>query len=60
MATAPDAWVISNDRFREYTDKPAVRDDRLIRHEIVAGQLMVHDLDVSIGFAQAARPLRAG
>jgi hypothetical protein len=60
MAAAPDAWVISNDRFRDYTDKPAVRDERLIRHEIVAGQVMVHDLDISIGFAQAARTLRAG
>ncbi|MFM2067429.1 MAG: hypothetical protein RLZZ584_2338 [Pseudomonadota bacterium] len=62
MATAPDAWVISNDRFRDYTDKPAVRDDRLIRHEIVAGQVMVHDLDLRVGFAPqaAARPLKAG
>jgi hypothetical protein len=60
MAAAPDAWVISNDRFRDYTDQPAVRDDRLIRHEIVAGRVMVHDLDLSIGFGQSARTLRAG
>ncbi|MFM2067431.1 MAG: hypothetical protein RLZZ584_2340 [Pseudomonadota bacterium] len=62
MAAAPDAWVISNDRFRDYTDKPAVRDERLIRHEIVAGQVMVHDLDLRIGFAPqvTVRPLRAG
>jgi hypothetical protein len=52
--------VISNDRFRDYTDKPAVRDDRLIRHEIVAGQVLVHDLDLRLGFAQAARPLATG
>lgn len=60
MAAAPDAWVISNDRFRDYTDKPAVRDDRLIRHEIVAGQVLVHDLGLRLGFAQAARPLATG
>ncbi len=40
-------FIISNDRFAEFREKPAVRDRRLIRHEIVAGQVLIHDLGIS-------------
>jgi hypothetical protein len=51
-AAAPGHYVISNDRFRDYTDKIAVAEQRLIRHEIVAGKLLVHDLQVSLSYVQ--------
>ena len=44
----PTVYVLSNDRFAEYRDKPAVREGRLITHEILNGQVLVHDLDVSV------------
>lgn len=49
-ASAADAYVISNDRFRDFTDKSAVSDHRLIRHEIVAGRVFVHDLNLTVEF----------
>lgn len=57
-ASEAGSYVISNDRFRDFTDKAAVSDQRLLRHEIVAGKLFVHDLQVSISFAtdHAANP----
>jgi len=50
-AVDPVVYVLSNDRFSEYRDKPAVRDKRLITHEILNGQILVHDLDISLPFA---------
>jgi hypothetical protein len=46
-ADEPTAWVISNDRFGDYRDKKAVKEDRLIKHEIVSGRIFVHDLGVN-------------
>ncbi len=43
-------FVISNDRFAEFGEKPAVRDRRIIRHEIVGRTVQICDLDVSVGF----------
>ena len=51
-AADPSAYVISNDRFRDFTDKAAVAEQRLIRHEIVAGKIHVHDLQVSLSYVQ--------
>ena len=41
------AFIISNDRFAEFGEKTAVRDQRIIRHEIVAGKVLIRDLGVS-------------
>ncbi len=49
-ARDPDTYVISNDRFKDFPDKPAVRDRRLIRHEILADSVFVHDLSVAEDF----------
>ncbi|MCH1918006.1 hypothetical protein L9G15_01005 [Shewanella sp. A3A] len=46
------AFVVSNDRFAEFGEKPAVLDHRVIRHEIVSGQILIHDLGVSETFRQ--------
>ena len=50
MASNPDAYVISNDRFRDFTDKSAVNAQRLFRHEILAGKLLIHDLNIAITY----------
>jgi hypothetical protein len=49
-ATDATAYVISNDRFQEFTDKPAVEANRVLRHEIVNGHIRVPDLSVLIPF----------
>jgi len=48
LACARDSttWIVSNDRFAEFRDKPAVSDHRLIRHEIVSDRVIIHDLDI--------------
>jgi len=46
------AFVISNDRFAEFWEKPAVKDGRLIRHEIVAGRVLIHDLGISEAYRE--------
>jgi hypothetical protein len=45
-------FIVSNDRFAEFGEKPALRDQRVIRHEIVSGQVLIHDLSVSETFIQ--------
>jgi hypothetical protein len=45
-------FIVSNDRFAEFGEKPALRDQRVIRHEIVSGQVLIHDLSVSEAFIQ--------
>ncbi|WP_392426317.1 hypothetical protein [Barrientosiimonas humi] len=49
-AADPRVFVISNDRFSEFADKLAVKDDRIIRHEIINGRVLVHDLAISESF----------
>lgn len=47
-AEPPGIYVISNDRFAEFPDKAAVSARRLIRHEILNGQILIHDLSVRL------------
>ena len=46
-AHEPTTWVISNDRFGEFRDKAPVQGGRVIRHQILADRVLVHDLDVN-------------
>ncbi len=39
-------YVLSNDRFGDFNEKSAVRSNRIIRHEIVNGNIFVHDLQL--------------
>ncbi|WP_428023935.1 coiled-coil domain-containing protein [Arcobacter sp.] len=40
-------YIISNDRFGEYKDKEVVKNGRIIRHEIIDGNMLVHDLSIN-------------
>lgn len=57
ISNDPGTWVISNDRFGEFGDKDAVAGSRIIRHEIVAGRVLVHDLGVNEPLAEQHRGL---
>ena len=46
-ADEPTAWVVSNDRFGDYRDKTSVKEGRVIRHEILRGRILLHDLDIN-------------
>ena len=43
-------YVVSNDRYSEFSEKKAVVEERIIRHEIVDGRIFIHDLDVNIKY----------
>lgn len=43
-ATDPGTYVISGDKYREFEDKPAVRDGRVLRPEILGNRVTIRDL----------------
>jgi hypothetical protein len=43
-------FVLSSDRFADYNEKDAVRQSRIIRHEIVNGTVLVHDLFLTTSY----------
>lgn len=53
LAAAHDctAWVLSRDRFAEYMEKAPVKEGRVMRHEILHGRVMIHDLDLAVPLA---------
>ena len=51
LADDPMTFVVSNDRFVDFPEKGAVRDRRVIRHEIVGGRVLVRDLKVDVEFS---------
>lgn len=50
-AQDPTTFVVSNDRFVDFPEKPAVRDARLIRHQIINGHIRVRDLSIDVEFS---------
>ena len=44
-------YVLSNDRFGDFNEKSVVKDGRIIRYEIVSGNIFVHDLQIRATFA---------
>lgn len=47
----PCAFVLSNDRFVDYPEKLAVKQQRILRHEIVSHTVHVHDLHLATMFS---------
>lgn len=43
-------YILSNDRFVEYSDKEVVKQKRLINHEIVDGRVLINDLKINLSF----------
>ncbi len=44
--TDKHTYILSNDRFGEYNDKSAIRDQRIVRHEIVNGRILIYALGI--------------
>lgn len=47
-------YVLSNDRFGDFNEKPAIKARRVIRHEIVHGNIFVHDLQLRATYRYTA------
>ncbi len=47
IASSPTDWIISNDRFGEFREKAPIGEGRVIRHEILRGRVLVHELGVN-------------
>ena len=45
------SYIISNDRFGEYKEKEVVKNDRIIRHEILNQQVLIHDLNINTKYS---------
>jgi len=50
LADELNHYVISNDRYLEYSEKDPVKEMRIIRHEIVNNKILVHDLDINLNY----------
>ena len=46
----PHTFVLSNDRFDDYPEKLAVKEERVLRHEIVGWAAYIHDLQIEAKF----------
>ena len=46
----PHTFVLSNDRFVDYPEKMAVKEDRVLRHEIVSQVAYIHELQITARF----------
>lgn len=44
----PSSYIISNDRFAEYRDYDAVRDNRIIKFMLTSEKVIITDLDITI------------
>jgi rRNA-processing protein FCF1 len=51
-------YVISNDRFGDFNDKSAVKNGRLIKHEVVSGNVFVHDLQLRAAYREETEKCR--
>jgi hypothetical protein len=48
-------YVVSNSRFAGFRDMPVVRDNRVLRHQIMDGRVMIFDLNVDIALGDTFR-----
>lgn len=51
-------YVLSNDRFGEFKEKSVVKEGRIIQHEIVNGNVFVHDLQLRASYLPENGELR--
>jgi hypothetical protein len=43
-------FIISNDRYSDFPDKDALKEQRVLRHEVFNNVIHIHDLNVSVTF----------
>ena len=44
------AFIITNDRFSDFKSENAVKQKRLLRHEILTDKVFIHDLNISLTY----------
>lgn len=49
-AEKQSAFIISNDRFKDFPEKKAFQEQRIIRHEIFGGRIKIRDLNINESF----------
>lgn len=49
-AEKQSAYIISNDRFKDFPEKKAFQEQRIIRHEIFGGRIKIRDLNINESF----------
>ena len=52
-AKQESTYVITNDRFADFSSNIVVRENRLIRYEIMANSVFIHDLGMSCSYLQS-------
>lgn len=50
QASNDGQWILSNDGFQEFPEKPVVKADRLLRHTIFKGMVSVEKLGIGVVF----------
>lgn len=55
LASDTTVFVVSNDRYVDYPDQPAVIEQRVIRHEITREKVFIHELGVDRSYAAERR-----
>ena len=50
----PHTYILSNDNYSEYREQAAVREQRVLRYNIVASMVLIHELGVRIKFECSA------
>lgn len=46
----PTCFILSGDRFTDYGEYSVIKDERLIKPEIIGSQLLIHDLGIDLSF----------
>lgn len=50
LANTPNAFIISNDRFSEFNNRPALKENRVFDHGITKSNILVTELWISVNY----------
>lgn len=50
LASSPNAFIISNDRFAEFSNRPALKENRVFGHDITKTNILVNELWISVDY----------
>ncbi|QNV69359.1 hypothetical protein F7661_27955 (plasmid) [Pseudomonas sp. CFA] len=50
LASSPNAFIISNDRFTEFSNRPALKENRVFGHDITKKNILVNELWITVDY----------
>lgn len=50
LAYSPNAFIISNDRFGEFSNRPALKENRVFGHDITKKNILVNELWITVDY----------